>query len=278
MLIFNGLEFQNRTMKAMISFFVGLFFFSFNLVEAQNTLYLMGDSTMADYENNYDPGISYEEKRYPLTGWGQVFHPYLHPDSLKLLKGFFPKHKSYRLVNKARGGRSTRTFFQEGRWRSIYDQLKKKDIVLIQFGHNDAAKSKSERYVPVAGFKEFLRLYTQLIRAKGALPILVTPVARNYPWRNGVLENVHGEYDKAVKEIALQTKTPLIDLNKRSRAFFTKEGKEKTSSMYFMNIEKGRYKAYPLGLKDNTHFQTLGAKKIAQLVFDELKVLANEME
>lgn len=36
--------------------------------------------------------------------------------------------------DRARGGRSTRTFFQEGRWRSVYENLRKGDIVMMQFG------------------------------------------------------------------------------------------------------------------------------------------------
>lgn len=251
-------------------------FLFLNRMTAQ-TIFLMGDSTMADYADNYEPGKSYLNTRYPITGWGQVFRPYTQKDSIKKLKGFLKRNKKHHLVNLARGGRSTRTFFQEGRWRKVYENLQKNDLVLIQFGHNDAAETKTERYVPLKGFKEFLRFYSELIKSKGAIPVLLTPVARNYPWRDGVLEDVHGDYDKAVKEVALETNTLLLDLNKRSREFFTKEGKEKSSTAYFMNFSAGVYEAYPEGSNDNTHFQTKGAEAVAQLVFDGLKDLANEL-
>ncbi len=264
-------------MKKAIKFILLMSLFSLSFSVDAQTIFLMGDSTMADYANNYEQGKSYEKTRYPLTGWGQVFKPFTQKDSINKLKGLLKKSKEHHLVNLARGGRSTRTFFQEGRWRKVYENLQKNDLVLIQFGHNDAAESKTERYVPLEGFKEFLRFYSELVKSKGAIPVLLTPVARNYPWKDGVLEDVHGDYDKAVKEVALETKTLLLDLNNRSRVFFTKEGKEKSSTAYFMNFSAGIYEAYPEGSNDNTHFQTKGAEAVAQLVFDGLKALADEL-
>lgn len=264
-------------MKKAIKFILLMSLFSLSFSVDAQTIFLMGDSTMADYANNYEQGKSYEKTRYPLTGWGQVFKPFTQKDSINKLKGLLKKSKEHHLVNLARGGRSTRTFFQEGRWRKVYENLQKNDLVLIQFGHNDAAESKTERYVPLEGFKEFLRFYSELVKSKGAIPVLLTPVARNYPWKDGVLEDVHGDYDIAVKEVALETKTLLLDLNNRSRVFFTKEGKEKSSTAYFMNFSAGIYEAYPEGSNDNTHFQTKGAEAVAQLVFDGLKALADEL-
>ena len=121
-------------------------------------IYLIGDSTMADYANNYEQGKDYIKTRYPVTGWGQVFQQFFVKDSLKQIKNLI-KSDSVRIDDRARGGRSTRTFFQEGRWRSVYENLKKGDIVMMQFGHNDGAADKTERYVDIEGYKEFLRLF-----------------------------------------------------------------------------------------------------------------------
>ncbi len=239
-----------------------------------SNIFLMGDSTMANYEDNYDVGVDYYETRFPVTGWGQAFKMWMNVDSLKQIKHFVKPSKT-KLINLARGGRSTRTFFQEGRWRQIDQQLKPKDLVIIQFGHNDAAKNKPERYVDVEGFKTFLRFYVETVRSKKAIPVLLTPVARNYPWENGVLQNVHGEYDEAVKEIARETECFFIDLNELSRSYFTAVGQEMTTQKYFMNLEAGKYKAYPEGQKDNTHFQPEGARAVAQLVFNELVAFKN---
>ncbi|WP_281310164.1 rhamnogalacturonan acetylesterase [Flavobacterium flavigenum] len=236
------------------------------------TVYLIGDSTMADYTNNYEPGKDYMKTRYPITGWGQVFQQFFAKDSLKQIKNLI-QSDSVRIDDRAKGGRSTRTFFQEGRWRAVYENLKKGDVVMMQFGHNDASVEKTERYVDIKGYKEFLRLFVSQTREKGAYPIILTPVARNYPWKDNVLNDVHGEYDKAPKDVAAEMQVPLIDLNKASRDFFTKKGKDFVSDNYFMNLPAGKYEAYPEGEKDNTHFQTKGAVEVARLVFEGMKEL-----
>ena len=239
------------------------------------TVYLIGDSTMADYTDDYDPGKDYMKTRFPVTGWGQVFQPFLVSDSLNKVKNLI-KTDSVLVDDRARGGRSTRTFFQEGRWRSVYENLKKDDIVIMQFGHNDAAKDKTERYVDVEGYKEFLRLFVSQSREKGAIPIILTPVARNYPWKDGVLNDVHGDYDQAPKDVAAELHVMLIDLNKKSRDFFTKKGKDFVTKNYFMNLPEGIYEAYPKGQNDNTHFQPKGAIEVARLVFEGMQELSTD--
>ncbi|SDS65872.1 rhamnogalacturonan acetylesterase [Gramella sp. MAR_2010_147] len=241
--------------------------------EEPGTVYLIGDSTMADYSGEYDPGKNYMKTRYPLMGWGQVFQQFMVSDSLPKISGLI-KTDSVIVDNRARGGRSTRTFFQEGRWRSVFGSLKEDDIVVMQFGHNDASENKTKRYVDIKGYKEFLRLFVSQARQKGAQPIILTPVARNYPWEDENLKNVHGEYDQAAKDIAEEMDVLLIDLNKRSMDHFSRKGKEYVSSNYFMNLPAGKYEAYPEGQDDNTHFQPAGAKAVAQLVFDGMKELA----
>jgi lysophospholipase L1-like esterase len=149
--------------------------------------------------------------------------------------------------------------------------LKKNDLVLIQFGHNDAAKDKTERYVDIPGYKDFLRMYVKESREKGAKPVLITPVTRNYPWKDGKLGSAHGEYPQAVIDVAKELKVPVIDLTTLSAAFFTSKGNDFVTKNYFMNLDSGKYVAYPKGQKDNTHFQPEGAKEIARLVYEGLK-------
>ena len=225
-------------------------------------VFLIGDSTVADYALDAD----YMTKRYPITGWGQVFQQFMSRDSLAQLRGVL-QADSVEVIDKARGGRSTRTFFEEGRWREVYDSLRPGDMVLIQFGHNDAAVNKPERYVNIAGYKEYLRLFVMQAREKGAVPVLLTPVNRNYPWKEGQLSNVHGEYPDAVKQVATELNVRLIDLTQLSIDSFTAKGEEYATSHYFMNLPAGRFDAYPNGQKDNTHFQPEGAVEVARLVF-----------
>jgi len=229
-------------------------------------VYLIGDSTVADYSLEAD----FQTKRYPLTGWGQVFQPFMQRDSLTKVKHLI-KADSVIVDDRAKGGRSTRTFFEEGRWTEVYKLLQKNDVVMMQFGHNDASKEKTERYVTIQGYKEYLRLYINQSRQKGAIPILLTPVARNYPWHEGMLTNVHGDYPQAAKEVAQELNVALIDLNQLSIDAFSAKGQEYVSKNYFMNLPAGVYQAYPEGQKDNTHFQPEGAKAVAGIVFKAMQ-------
>lgn len=233
-------------------------------------IYLIGDSTMADYTGDYEPGKDYMKVRYPITGWGQVFQSFFVKDNLVSLKPGITAD-SVAVIDRAHGGRSTRTFFQEGRWRYVYEHLKPEDYVLMQFGHNDSSEKHTERYVNIEGYKEFLRLFVTQTKQKGANPIILTPVARNYPWKDGKLQNVHGEYAKAPIDVAMEMNVPYIDLNKLSMEYFTHKGEDFTTNHYFMNLPENTYEAYPKGQKDNTHFQPEGAKAVASLVYQEFK-------
>jgi lysophospholipase L1-like esterase len=228
-------------------------------------VFLASDSTCANYELE----DNYQTNRYPLTGWGEVFQQFFRKDSLKMVSGLI-KADSVIVDDRAKGGRSTRTFFQEGRWRAIYDELQPGDLVLIQFGHNDE-KEKTESYVNIEGYKEFLRLFVLQTRQKGGIPILLTPVNRNNPWEDGILKNCHGEYPQAVKEIADEMNVLMIDLTTLSCELFTLKSRDYVSKKYFMNLPAGIYTAYPTGKEDNTHFQPEGAQAVAQLVFNKMK-------
>lgn len=258
-------------MSSVVSI-ISIMLMAFSFQKDPVTVYLIGDSTMADYSDNYDEGKDYMKTRYPITGWGQVFQPFMSSDSLHKVRGII-KADSVVVDDRARGGRSTRTFFQEGRWRSVYEDLEAGDVVLMQFGHNDASESKTERYVDVEGYKEFLRLFVTQARHKGAYPVILTPVARNYPWEDGQLQNVHGEYDQAAKDVAKELEVLFIDLNKRSMDHFSEMGKEYVTNNYFMNFPAGIYEAYPEGQSDNTHFQPEGATAVARLVFEGMQQL-----
>lgn len=227
---------------------------------------------MANYADNYEPGKDYLQTRYPITGWGQVFQEQFIGADWAEFKHLF-KTDSVFVDDRARGGRSTRTFFEEGRWRSVYQTLKKGDLVIMQFGHNDAAESKPERYVNLEGYQEYLRLFVAQTKEKGAIPIILTPVCRNYPWKDNHLENVHGEYPQAALAVAQETDTYFIDLNQLSMDAFSAKGREYVTQNYFMNLPPGKYPAYPEGQSDNTHFQPAGAIAVAELVFEAMKVL-----
>jgi len=213
-------------------------------------VFLVGDSTVSNYE----------AVRSPLAGWGMPF------------AGFFDS--TVIVQNKARGGRSTRTFISEGRWQQVSDSLSEGDYVLMQFGHNDEAKEEQykDRYTPVPDYKKNLLKFIEETRAKKANPIIITPVTRMRFDKEGRQVETHKEYTAACYEIAKQTGAPLIDLDAKSRALLQRLGPEQ-SRLLFMYLEKGENPHYPEGQKDNTHFNDYGARLIAQLVLQGLREL-----
>ena len=210
-------------------------------------VYLIGDSIMC----------LYEPARAPLTGWGMPFAT------------FFDSTIS--IDNRAKGGRSTRTFLSENRWQPVADSLQEGDYVLIQFGHNDEAKEEKykDRYTPVPDYKINLAKFITETRLKKAVPVLITPVSR-MRFTNGMAQETHAEYTAAVYEVAAQFKVPLIDLDKKSRELYQQMGEEDTK-LLFMQLAPGEHPSYPEGQKDNTHFNEYGARRIAELVLAGLK-------
>ena len=217
-------------------------------------VYLIGDSTMCLYDSS----------RAPLTGWGM---PFVH---------FFDT--TVTVDNRARGGRSTRTFISENRWQPIADSLQQGDYVLIQFGHNDEAKEPkyADRYTPVPDYKKNLIKFITETRAKKAIPVLITPVTRMRFDKDGKIMETHTEYTNAVYEVAKQTATPVIDLDKRSRELLQQFGADGAKNL-FMQLAPGEHPNYPEGQKDNTHFNEYGARRIAELVLSEIKNLKLEL-
>jgi lysophospholipase L1-like esterase len=232
------------------------------------TMYIIGDSTVADYRT-YDP--DYYNSRYPLIGWGQRFYEYMTKDSVKIVLEF-AGIDSLIIDNRARGGQSTKTFMEGGNWAPIYNALNAGDYVLMQFGHNDASTT-DPKGVDTTGYKEFLKTFINQTKEKGGIPILITPVARNSPWSGRQLGNIHLNFHKAMKNLAVELDVRLIDLTQRSIDFFTEKGQGYITENYFMNVPAGKYPAYPDGYSDGTHFNEEGAFQVANLVFNGLKDL-----
>jgi lysophospholipase L1-like esterase len=217
-------------------------------------IYLIGDSTMCRYESN----------RAPLTGWGMPF------------ENFFDS--TVKIDNRARGGRSTRTFISENRWQPITDSLQEGDYVLIQFGHNDEAREEKykERYTSVPDYKTNLIKFITETRAKKAIPVLITPVTRMRFDASGKIQETHKEYSSAVWEIGKAYNTPVIDLDAKSRELLQQFGPV-CSKMFFMQLDSLEHPNYPNGQKDNTHFNEYGARRMAELVLAEIRNLMPEL-
>jgi lysophospholipase L1-like esterase len=192
----------------IFSFLSGVIFMSFILTQKKITVYLIGDSTMSDKE----------VKAYPETGWGMPFHHFF--DS------------TVTVDNRAKNGRSTRTFIEEGRWKSVAENLQEGDYVLIQFGHNDEVPTKKS-YTTEDEFKANLAKFINESRNKKAIPVLITPVARRKFDSAGKIVETHAIYTQLVKDVASQYHVPLIDLDKKSQELLQQLGSE--ASKYFYN-------------------------------------------
>ena len=72
--------------------------------------------------------------------------------------------------------------------------------------------------------------------------------------------------------VADELNVPFIDINKISREYYQQMGEE-NSKLLFMQLQPGEHPNYPQGRNDNTHFNELGARKIAQLVLQEIRNL-----
>ena len=211
-------------------------------------LHLVGDSTMAD--KPIDPPN-------PERGWGQLF-----PQLFK---------EPARVVNHAVNGRSTKSFRDEGRWANVLSQLETGDFVLIEFGHNDEKKEDPKRYAAAdTDFKDNLRRFIREVRAKGATPLLATPVNRRKFDTKGQLTETHSTYPDAMRAVAAEEKVSLIDLHKLTWPLLEKLGPEESKTL-FVWVKPGEYANLPKGRQDDTHFNEKGALQISQLVAAEIR-------
>jgi len=165
---------------------------------------LVGDSTMA-----------------PGSGWGSMFCA----EHVK---------SSVACLNLGRGGRSTRSYRQEGSWAIALGEAKApgyaETYVLIQFGHNDQS-SKPERWTDrTTEFPANLTRFVADVRAAGAVPVLVTPLTRR-EFRNGRLDNTLAPWAEEVRSVARATGAPLVDLNADSAALVQRMGPARATEL-----------------------------------------------
>jgi lysophospholipase L1-like esterase len=176
-------------------------------------LFLVGDSTV---RNGRGDGANGQ------WGWGEP------------LVDFFDTSK-INVVNRALGGRSSRTYITEGRWEELVAMLKPGDFVVFQFGHNDSGPlddtsrargtlpgvgdESKEIYNPITQKQEIVHTYGWYMRkyvadtlAKGAVPIVCSPIPRKI-WKDGKVVRNSENYGGWAREIAEQAKVAFVDLN-----------------------------------------------------------------
>lgn len=231
--------------------------YSVRAQQSTPTLFIIGDSTVKNSSNGQ-------------VGWGDP------------IKEFFDLTR-IKVENRARGGRSSRTFQTEGLWDEVVAQLRPGDFVLMQFGHNDggaindAARARgslrgtgneieeienlqTKKHEIVHTFGWYMKKYIADTKAKGATAIVLSPVPRNV-WIDGRVERAASTYGGWAADVAKSQKVFFIDLNEIVALKFEQIGVDTISKNYF----KG----------DHTHTSAVGAQLNAASVVEGLKALRN---
>ena len=230
------------------------------LMIAAANIFMMGDSTMCDYKAG----------SYPQEGWGQRLRTFAK-DGVKI-------------HNRAVGGISSKTFIDSGRWQKVLDDIKPGDYAIMAFGHNDATRSKPQRYCNKEDYAKNMALFIDGIREKGATPILATSIIHI----GGVSEGADGRvavradaaclgpYLAATRELAASKGVPLLDLNAAAKEAFLKMTKKEIEA-YYMVLGPGESWYALKGKSDRCHPRDKGADFYARTAVNLAKTKAPKL-
>jgi len=234
--------------KYLLIVLVAIISCAFKTSDKPVSIFIAGDSTAQTYK---------EEKDGLIKGWGQMLPLFL--DS------------KVRVVNHAMGGRSTKTFIEEGRWERLLSEVSAGDYVFIQFGHNDAS-TRPERHASYDDYRKNLIRMIGEVRGKNARPVLLTSVVmRTFKDGNLIDDRLKG-YPVITRQVAKEYDVPMIDINLKTRDFITMLGDE-DSKAYYRWVEAGVDPAKPEGLQDDTHMMEKGATQVARFVAEGIQDL-----
>lgn len=167
------------------------------------------------------------------TGWGQVFSNYFNTNVV--------------IDDLASSGRSSKSFYDEGKWKDCL--ATHADYYLIQFGHNDGKIKDPARYTdPQTTFRSYLSNYVNQARARGGVPVLITPpTRRNFESEHVLKPDDLQEYARAMRELATNMDVPLLDVLPVSVRFYESAGKS-GAKIYQANTATNTFE------NDKTHF------------------------
>ncbi|TDW51742.1 lysophospholipase L1-like esterase [Flavobacterium sp. 270] len=255
-----------KFIKLFSVLFLALFLFNFTpKKDNKPTLFMVGDSTVKNGKGLGDGG---------LWGWGDYIGQFLDTTKIKI-------------ENHALGGTSSRTFQDKGLWTAVLNKLKKGDYVLIQFGHNDDGPLNdslrargtikgigneteeidnilTKKHETVHSYGWYIQKVVREAKAKGAIPIVCSPIPRN-DWKDGKVPRNNKSYGLWAKQIAKKEKVTFIDLNDKMSVELEKLGEAKVTGTYF-------YK------KDHTHTSAKGAVLSASVIINQLKASKNSLK
>lgn len=199
------------------------------------TVYLAGNSTVTD------------QNEEPWAAWGQMIPRFFKNDVV--------------VANYAESGASLPSFVSSNRLKKILNLIQPGDYLFIEFGHNDQ-KIKGENNGAYGAYSDYLRMFVDEARKKGATPVLVTSMHRRSFDEQGKVINTLGDFPDAMRKVAQEKKVNLIDLNAMSAKLYEAWGPD-SSVKAFCHYPPHTYPNQTEALKDNTHFNNYGAYHIA---------------
>ena len=198
------------------------------------TIYLLGDSTVCDQMGE------------PYASWGQMLPRFFKP--------------TVAVANHAESGETVAASNARGRFEKILSLIKPGDVFIVQFGHNDM-KEKAKDPDAASKYKAGLIAWANAIKAKGATPVIVTPMNR-HTFQDGHVVNSLEEYPQMAREAAAETGSALIDLNAQSKILYEAFGETGSLHLFEHNADYTQ--------KDGTHHSPFGAYELAKLIVQGL--------
>ena len=221
------------------------------VVSAQTRVFLIGDSTTETWGTGF----------YPCNGWGSV------------LQYFFDREKVV-VENRAVGGSTTKSFYNE-HWSKVISDINKGDYLFISFGANDS-NTFWTYCTTTAEFIDYVGIFCNAAREKGATPVLLSTVNRNSWASEYKLNSSYGQHPQAMKEAAEKYDMPFFDLYTFGFNLSEEVGKEYNTFYRHNNYRAGEYDNYPEGKEDNVHLQETGATDFSRYIVEEIEKSKDE--
>jgi lysophospholipase L1-like esterase len=206
-------------------------------VDTDITVYLCGNSTVVD------------QPQEPWSTWGMNF------------PRFFKAGVT--ISDQAESGLTSASFLAGRRLDNVLASLKAGDYVFVEFGHND------EKSYDAVAYKGYLLKFITQVKAKGGLPVIVSPTAR-LSFSGGKAVNTHGAFPDSAKSLATQQNVPYFDMTGMSTRFIDALGSSNASKAYTYfaaNMVPNQTSA----LKDGTHWNGYGGYELAKAMASEVK-------
>lgn len=233
-------------------------------VPASPTAYIVADSLAQTYA---DPAR-------PQAGWGEWLAWYLgHRGTRSERDERFSYASATRyvvqddvkVVNAAMAGRSARSFLVEGKLAQVVRLLTPGDMLIIQFGANDATCARPLRYATPKEFGDLLMCYVVSARDRGAVPVVVTPPPRYHFLPDGREVLDFEAYADIERELCKREGVALVDLSRDGAKMLEELGPIRSRALY-LKLSAGKSQNYPNGIDDSTHLSELGARLFGRMV------------